>query len=212
MNQLRVYQIAKKIAEKENANIELTSIIALLHDVDDCKIVRPDGILFTNAKKFLNENAVEPKTIDLICNEIAKISFKGNGINCPDTIEGKIVQDSDRIDSLGAIGIARTFTYGGNIGRAIYSPDIPIRDTVTEKEYYNNSGTSIGHFYEKHLKLLDLLNTEEAKQIAKHRNDFLTNFLDEFFNEWDGKNSKTVLQNTVLLFFYCYFFKLCITS
>lgn len=122
----------------------------------------------------------------MICSEISKISFKGNGANCPKTLEGKIAQDADRIDDLGAIGIARTFTYGGSIGRTIYSPEIPIRDNVLEKEYTNNSGTSIGHFYEKKLKLLELINTEEAKKIAVVRTNYVKEYLKEFFDEWEG--------------------------
>lgn len=183
---LRVYTLAKVIAEKEDADVELTSIIALLHDVDDCKLVGPDGILFENTKKFLSENNIEEEKINMICSEISKISFKGNGVNCPETLEGKIAQDADRIDDLGAIGIARTFTYGGSIGRTIYSPEIPIRDSVSEKDYTNNSGTSIGHFYEKKLKLLDLINTEEAKKIAVARTTYVKEYLKEFFDEWEG--------------------------
>ena len=183
---LRVYKLAKKIADKEKADIFLTSIIALLHDVDDCKLVGEDGVLFKNTKKTLYENNVDDKTIDLICSEISKISFKGNGVNKPATLEGKIAQDADRIDDLGAIGIARTFTYGGSIGRTIYSPKIPIRDSVSEKDYITNTGTSIGHFYEKKLKLLDLINTDEAKKIAIHRTQYIKDYLDEFFAEWEG--------------------------
>lgn len=183
---LRVYKLAKSIAEKENADIELTSIIALLHDVDDCKLVGPDGILFKNTKKFLKDNNISEEKINLICNEISKITFKGNGVNCPETLEGKIAQDADRIDDLGAIGIARTFTYGGSIGRTIYSPDIAIRDSVSESDYINNSGTSIGYFYEKKLKTLDLINTEEARKIAITRTNYIKEYLKEFFDEWEG--------------------------
>lgn len=183
---LRVYKLAKQIAEKENADVELTSIMALLHDVDDCKLVGEDGILFQNTIAFLNENNVNEEKIDLICSEISKLSFKGNGVNCPKTLEGKIAQDADRIDDLGAIGIARTFTYGGSIGRTIYSPEIAIRDSVSEKDYINNSGTSIGYFYEKKLKTLDLINTEEARKIAIIRTNYIKEYLKEFFDEWNG--------------------------
>jgi len=183
---LRVYKLARKIAEKEKADIFLTSIIALLHDVDDCKIVGEKGELFENTKKVLQQNNFNDEMINLICSEISKISFKGNGVNKPVTLEGKIAQDADRIDDLGAIGIARTFTYGGSIGRTIYSPKIPIRDTVSEKDYIANTGTSIGHFYEKKLKLLDLINTEEARKLAMHRTQYIKDYLDEFFAEWEG--------------------------
>lgn len=143
--------------------------------------------MFKNVKAYLSSNNVASEKINLICDEISKISFKGDGKKCPDTLEGKIAQDADRIDDLGAIGIARTFTYGGKIGRTIYSPEIPIRETVSEKDYLNNSGTSIGHFYEKKLKLLDLINTEEAKKIAQKRTEYILNYLKEFFDEWEGK-------------------------
>lgn len=183
---MRVYKLAREIATKEEADIILTSIIALLHDVDDCKLVGEEGVLLKNTKKILQDNNVDEKKIDLICSEISKISFKGNGVNKPITLEGKIAQDADRIDDLGAIGIARTFTYGGSIGRTIYSPKIPIRDSVSEKDYITNTGTSIGHFYEKKLKLLDLMNTEEGRKLAINRTQYIKDYLDEFFAEWDG--------------------------
>lgn len=183
---LRVYKIAKQIAEKEKADIVLTSIIALLHDVDDCKLVGEKGVLFENTRKILKENDVDSDQIDLICSEISKISFKGNGVNKPTTLEGKIAQDADRIDDLGAIGIARTFTYGGSIGRTIYSPEIPIRDSISDKDYITNTGTSIGYFYEKKLKTLDLMNTDEARAIANQRTQYIKDYLKEFFDEWEG--------------------------
>lgn len=185
---LRVYKLARNIAEQENADIELTALIALLHDVDDCKLVGKDGELFKNVKGYLSRNNVDGETINLICSEISKISFKGDGKKCPETLEGKIAQDADRIDDLGAIGIARTFTYGGKIGRTIYLPEIAIRETVSETDYLNNSGTSIGHFYEKKLKLLELINTKEARRIAQRRTDYVLNYLKEFFEEWEGKS------------------------
>lgn len=183
----RVYKLAISIAKQENADIGLTAIIALLHDVDDCKLVGKDGELFKNVRKYLTSNNIDNATIDLICSEISKISFKGDGKKCPETLEGKIAQDADRIDDLGAIGIARTFTYGGSIGRMIYSPEVPIRETVSEADYLNNSGTTIGHFYEKKLKLLDLINTEEGKRIALTRTNYVKEYLKEFFDEWEGK-------------------------
>ena len=173
---LRVYKTANKIAEKENANIELVSIIALLHDVDDCKLVGNDGKLFKNAKKFLTENNVSLDKIQLICSEISKISFKGNGKSCPDTLEGKIVQDADRIDALGAIGIARAFAYGSSKGRAMHLPNTPIKEYTNEKDYHNNNDTTINHFYQKLLKLTSLMNTSEAKRIAEKRNEFILEY------------------------------------
>lgn len=183
---LRVYKLANKIAQKENADIELTSIIALLHDVDDCKLVGDDGKLFRNTKKFLTENNVSEDKINLICGEISKISFKGNGAGCPDTLEGKIAQDADRLDAIGAIGIARAFAYGGSKGRVMHLPDTPLKEYSNENDYRNNNDSTINHFYQKLLRLTDLMNTSEAKQIAEKRNEFILGYLDEFFAEWNG--------------------------
>ncbi|MDE6123806.1 MAG: HD domain-containing protein, partial [Eubacterium sp.] len=155
---IRVYDMAKRIAEKENADIELTSIIALLHDIDDCKLVGENGKSFQNTRNFLQNNLINEERIELICCEISKISFKGSGKSTPNTLEGKIVQDADRLDALGAIGIARTFAYGGSRERAIHTPDNDI----------NNCSSSIAHFYQKLLKIKNLINTDEAKEIAEH--------------------------------------------
>ncbi|MDE6659000.1 MAG: HD domain-containing protein [Eubacterium sp.] len=170
---IHVYELAKKIAEKENADIELTSLIALLHDVDDCKLVGEDGKSFKNTKNFLQSNEINEDRINLICGEISKISFKGTGKNTPDTLEGKIAQDADRLDALGAIGIARTFAYGGSRERAMYLPK--------DDEKYKLS--SIAHFYDKLLKLSDLMNTEEAKSIAIQRTQYMKEYLNEFYDE-----------------------------
>ncbi len=173
---IRVYQLAKMLAERENADIGLTSIIALLHDVDDYKLVGEDGLYFKNAKSFLIKNQVDEDKIQLICSEISKISFRGTGKNIPDTLEGRIVQDADRLDALGAIGIARTFAYGGSRNRAMYLPQ--------ENENYKSS--SVAHFYDKLLKLSDLMNTEKAKHIAMQRTNYLKEFLNEFYDEING--------------------------
>ena len=173
---IRVYELAKKIAEKENADIELTSIIALLHDVDDCKLVGEEGKSFTNTRKFLQSNRIKEDKINLICSEISKISFKGTGKNTPDTLEGQIAQDADRLDALGAIGVARTFAYGGSRNRPMYLPE--------DDENYKTS--SIAHFYDKLLKLSDLMNTNEAKQIAIQRTEYMREYLNEFYDELNG--------------------------
>ncbi len=172
----RVYELANKLAEKEKADIELTSIIALLHDVDDYKLIGEDGKSFKNTKAFLQKNQISEDKIKLICGEISKISFKGTGKNTPDTLEGKIAQDADRLDALGAIGIARTFAYGGSKNRAMYLPQ--------KNENYKSS--SVAHFYDKLLKLSDLMNTKEAKHIAIQRTYYIKEFLNEFFDEING--------------------------
>ena len=173
---IRVYELAKKIAEKENADIELASLIALLHDVDDCKLVGEVGKSLKNTKNFLHSNEMKKDKINLICNEISKISFKGTGKNTPETLEGKIAQDADRLDALGAIGIARTFAYGGSRNRPMYLP----------KDDENYKTSSIAHFYDKLLKLSDLMNTNEAKQIAIQRTEYMREYLKELYDELNG--------------------------
>ena len=175
---IRVYHLAKKIAEKENADIELTSLIALLHDVDDCKLVGENGKSFNNAKNFLQNNQINEDKINLICSEIFKISFKGTGKDTPKTLEGKIAQDADRLDALGAIGIARTFAYGGNKNRPMY--------LSKDEDEENYKASSIAHFYDKLLKLSDLMNSNEAKKIAIQRTEYMKEYLNEFYDELNG--------------------------
>jgi uncharacterized protein len=182
---IRVYNNALNIAKKEGGNIFLIKLGALLHDVDDRKLFDSNNKL-QNARKFLKDNNANESTVDEICKIIKAVSFKGTGSVIPDSIEGKIVQDADRLDALGAIGIARTFAYGGHKGRPIYDPyEKPIEDMTTE-EYENHISTSINHFYEKLLKLKYLMNTDTAKSIAENRHKYLEEFLGEFINEWNG--------------------------
>ena len=183
---LRVYKLTKKIAEKENCDKEIMYLTALLHDVDDYKLVGKEKVPFKNATEFLKSKNYPEDKIKIICHNISQISFKGKDSIIPDTIEGKIVQDADRLDAIGAIGIARTFAYGGSRGREIYNPYEKYKENMTEEEYYKNKGTSINHFYEKLLKLKDLMNTKTAKDIAKKRHTYIENFLKEFLDEWDG--------------------------
>jgi uncharacterized protein len=129
---------------------------------------------------------VEEQTINEICNIIKAVSFRGNGSVTPISIEGKIVQDADRLDAIGAIGIARTFAYGGHKGRPIYEPNEKPTVEMTGEEYENHISTSVNHFYEKLLKLKYLMNTETAKSIAEKRHSYVEEFLDEFINEWNG--------------------------
>ena len=183
---LRVYNLAANIAETENCDKELVYLGALLHDVDDYKLVGKNAEPFANAKRFLNSQNYPEDRIEKICHIISQVSFKGKDTQTPDTIEGMIVQDADRIDALGAIGIARTFAYGGNHNIPMHIPNMRFKENMTAEEYYNNVGTTINHFYEKLLKLKDLMNTETAKNMAKHRHQYMETFLKEFYDEWDG--------------------------
>lgn len=183
---IRVYNLATTICENENANLEIVQLASLLHDVDDYKLF--DGIIgsCSNAEAFLKDNKIAEEKIRFILDIIASISFKGTDTKIPTSKEGKIVQDADRLDAIGAIGIARVFAYGGSKNRSIHIPNEKARSNMNFEEYSNNQGTSINHFYEKLLKLKALMNTETAKIIAEARHKYMEDFLSEFFDEWDG--------------------------
>ena len=183
---LRVYNVAKTIAEKEKCDIEIVCLAALLHDFDDAKITNSTAKL-ENATKWLKENHYPSKRINWIKEIINSVSFKGTDTKIPETLEGKIVQDADRLDALGAMGIARTFAYGGSKGREMWNPNEPYVENMNEKEYRNNNGNTINHFYEKLLKLKDMMNTDTAKEIAEHRHQYMEDYLEEFFSEWNGE-------------------------
>ena len=184
---LRVYNLARYITNFEKCDIELVCLGALLHDVDDYKLVGEENEPFNNAKTFLKSLGLSIKKIEQICHIISQVSFKGNETVIPDTIEGKIVQDADRLDAIGAIGIGRTFAYGGSHKIPMHIPNMECKEDMSAKEYYENAGTTINHFYEKLLKLKDLMNTETAKNMAKHRHEYMQEFLKEFYDEWEGK-------------------------
>ena len=181
---LRVFKLATAIAQNEPCNLLTVQLAALLHDVDDRKIT-DNQVPFINTIAFLSAQDLPSSQIKFICSLISEISYKGTDTQIPDTIEGKIVQDADYLDALGAIGIARTFTYGGSIGRSIYEPDTLPNCKMDMTEYYASTSTTINHFYEKLLKLPNLMNTVTGKAIAQHRLQFMNCFLQEFFNEWD---------------------------
>ena len=122
-----------------------------------------------------------------VCRIISQISFKGVDSVVPDTLEGRIVQDADRMDAIGAIGIARAFAYGGSKGRAMHIPGEGFKADMGEAEYFANRGTSVNHFYEKLLLLKDMMGTPSAKRMAQARHDYMLGFLDEFMSEWDGR-------------------------
>ena len=186
---IRVWKMAKKIAEAEGGDLLIIELGALLHDIADWKFNNgTNEVGIEKAKILLKDFGVSEEIIENVCHIIDNVSFKGAKVkNYIATIEGKIVQDADRLDAIGAIGIARAFAYGGGMGREIYNPDIKPRMHASFEEYKNSKGTSINHFYEKLLLLKNMLNTKTAKKIAEKRHKFMKDYLVQFFKEWDGK-------------------------
>lgn len=182
---LRVHDLAVTICSEEGGEEDIVRLSALLHDVDDRKLFGDNG--FANARRFMDSEGIPEDIQDSICDIISQISFKGKDSVVPDTLEGKIVQDADRMDAIGAIGIARAFAYGGSKGRAMYVPDDKPKVGMSEKEYFANEGTSVNHFYEKLLLLKDMMNTDTAKRMAQARHDYMVGYLDEFMAEWQGR-------------------------
>lgn len=182
---LRVFRMAKRIAEAEGADIVTVQLAALLHDVDDRKLSPATYENKANARRFLTENKVDDGKTDEICRIIGEISFSEGRV--PSTLEGKCVQDADRLDAIGAVGIARAFAYGGSHNRLMHHPDIAPKTNMTKEEYVNSKSTTVNHFYEKLFKLTDMMNTETAKSIAREREKYMRGFLAEFLDEWEGK-------------------------
>ena len=183
---LRVFKMATHIAEKENADVEIVQLAALLHDVDDFKLSPETYAQKTNARSFLQVNQVDEETIEKICQIIGEISFVGKDSVIPQTLEGKCAQDADRLDAIGAIGIARAFAYGGNHNRVMYDPDVKPHMNMSKEEYMNHKSTTINHFYEKLFLLTKLMNTQTAKEIAGERERYMKAYIAEFMDEWDG--------------------------
>ena len=185
---MRVYRLAMQIAEQENADMLIVQLAALLHDVDDVKLSPETHEAKKNAVGFMKNNGVDEKVIASVCKIIDEVSFAGTDSVVPSTLEGKCVQDADRLDAIGAIGIARAFGYGGSKGRRIHDPDIKPMTNMNKADYnQNHNSTSINHFYEKLLLLKDMMNTETAKKMAMHRQAVMEDFLEEFMAEWEGE-------------------------
>ena len=183
---MRVYRTAMKIAEAEHADMQVVALAALLHDVDARKLSPMTAEKKENAARFMRSQNVPESEIRQVCQIIDEVSFKGTDSVRPSTPEGKCVQDADRLDALGAIGIARTFAYGGSHNRAIYDPELPPRMAMNQAQYYSSKSTSLNHFYEKLFLLEGMMNTETGKAIARKRTQYMQQFVDEFLNEWDG--------------------------
>lgn len=183
----RVWKLSKKIADSETCNLQVVELGALLHDIADPKFHDGDETLALKiSNEFLQNQNVSAEIIEQVLFIIKNISFK-NREEAPEIlpIELQIVQDADRIDAIGAIGIARTFNYGGFKNNLMYHPDIQPALNMTKEEYKKSKGTTINHFYEKLLLLKDMMNTETGKKLAEERHDFMVEFLDQFSREWN---------------------------
>lgn len=185
----RVFKNALLIANGENCDILVVQLAALLHDIADSKFHNGDETVGPKkARQFLESENIHENTIVHIINIIENISFKGgNIIKQFHSLELDIVQDADRLDAIGAIGIARTFNYGGFKNRAIYNPEIAPNLQMSKEEYKNSTAPTINHFYEKLLLLKDKMNTKTGIQIAQERHQFMEVFLSQFYSEWNGE-------------------------
>lgn len=188
---IRVYNMAKKLSRGIKVNHFVMALSALLHDVDDFKFRKPGSDELQNTKQILSKYKINDKMKNQIYGIVSHVSYKGapGHLAMQKTKEGKIVQDADRLDAIGAIGIARCFAYNGSRGYQIYNPEIVAKRNLTSRQYIKLSvgqglnQTAINHFYDKLLRLKKLLNTRQAKAIAQKRHEFLQIYLAEFFRE-----------------------------
>ena len=185
---VRVRNMAKNLALAEGGDSFICQLAALVHDLVDDKLVADEGLALTEVRDLLTRLGVRSDQTDQVLAIIQAISYKGGSQNHLDlTLEGQIVQDADRLDAMGAIGVARTMAYSGYHGRVIHDPEVAVRQNMTLEEYRSHQGTAITHFYEKLLLLKDLMNTKTAQELANRRHAFMEAYLEQFFAEWDGQ-------------------------
>lgn len=185
----RVWRLSKHIAQTEDVDIFVVELGALLHDIADSKFYDGDEEVGPRkARDFLSSLNVQENIVTHVENIISNVSFKGGKhtqkFKSP---ELDVIQDADRLDAMGATGVARTFNYGGHKGREIYNPEIKPNLNMTKEEYKNSNAPTLNHFYEKLLLLKDRMNTKTGKSISGHRHKYMEQFLDEFYREWNGE-------------------------
>lgn len=185
----RVFKNSLLIAKNEKCNLLVVQLAALLHDIADSKFNDGDETIGPKvASDFLKSQNVDDKIIEEVVQIINNISFKGGNFQKTyNSIELDIVQDADRLDAIGAIGIARVFNYGGFKNRVLYDPEIFPSLDMTKEDYKNNANPTLNHFYEKLLLLKDKMNTKTGKKIANERHLFMENYLSQFYAEWNGE-------------------------
>ncbi len=183
----RVWQNSLYIAERETVDGSVVQLAALLHDIGDWKFHAGDESVGPRlAREWLESLDVEEATIAHVCTIIANLSFKGANVTPASlSLEGQLVQDADRLDAIGAVGIARAFAYGGTKGREMHDPDATPVLHASFEQYKSSKGTTINHFHEKLLLLKDRLNTATARELAEQRHAFMVEFLRQFDSEWD---------------------------
>jgi uncharacterized protein len=184
----RVRNMALYIARKEKANVFIVELAAILHDVADHKFYKGDDKIGPRtAMKWLENFKLDQRMIQEIAEIISEVSFKGAKVKYKmKSLAGKIVQDSDKLDALGAIGVARTFSYGGYFGVPMYLPSVKPTIHTSFEQYKKNAASTINHFYEKLLLLKDRMHTRAARKIAQRRHKFMETYLKEFYSEWKG--------------------------
>jgi uncharacterized protein len=184
----RVRRMAARLAKLYGADLFICELAALLHDVADDKLVVDESMALAQIQQRLHEQDVSITITQEIIEIITTMSFKGGNRATMRTIEGQIVQDADRLDAMGAIGIARTFAYSGWKGQHLYDPTIPPRLHMTSEQYRQEKSTAINHFHEKLLKLSETLNTQAAREIAYERHQYMVKFVERFQLEWSGED------------------------
>ena len=183
----RVWKLTQQIAAQEGAKREIAELGALVHDIADWKFCAGDETVGPReARRLLSDEGVPSDVIEAVTDIVATISFKGAGVTTAmKTLEGQCVQDADRLDAMGAIGIARCFAYGGHAGRAMYDPDVHPTMHATAEAYKSAKGTSLNHFHEKLFLLKDRMNTASGRAMAEERHRYMMEFVDRFLHEWN---------------------------
>ncbi|MZQ83818.1 HD domain-containing protein [Paenibacillus sp. 5J-6] len=183
----RVVQTTKRIAAQEGADAFVCELAALLHDVVDEKLNADPAAAQRELEAWLAASSAPAAAVDHVLEIISTMSFKGGARPPMRTLEGQVVQDADRLDAIGAVGISRVFAYSGWKGRPIHDPSVTAREHLTEAEYRAGNDTAINHFYEKLLKLKELMNTAYARKLAEERHRFMEQYLEQFYAEWEGE-------------------------
>lgn len=186
----RVRNIALSLAAEEGADLYIVELAALLHDIADHKFHGGDETVGPKvAREWLASQGEEEEVIEEVCTIISEVSFKGAKVETPmGSIEGEVVQDADRLDAMGAIGIARAFAYGGHKNRLLYNPEEAPTLHDSFEAYKNDKGATINHFYEKLFLLKDRMNTGTGRKLAEQRHQFMVNYVHQFLEEWEAKS------------------------